>query len=99
MFHCAVKSRLAVRTGPQCSIACSRLDQHTTDRHRTIGRLPDSLQIMTDLRLPTNTIVKPDKDMFLHEENPFEAMMSRFDKAADLLDLEPGLYKVLRKPE
>ena len=53
----------------------------------------------TDLRLPTNTIVKPDKDRFLHEENPFEAMMSRFDKAADLLDLEPGLYKVLRKPE
>ena len=53
----------------------------------------------TDLRLPTNTIVKPDKDRFLHEENPFEAMMSRFDRAADLLDLEPGLYKVLRKPE
>ncbi len=25
--------------------------------------------------------------------------MSRFDRAADLLDLEPGLYKVLRKPE
>jgi glutamate dehydrogenase (NAD(P)+) len=53
----------------------------------------------TDLRLPTNTIVRPDKDRFLHEENPFEAMMSRFDRAADLLDLEPGLYKVLRKPE
>jgi glutamate dehydrogenase (NAD(P)+) len=53
----------------------------------------------TDLRLPTNTIVRPDKDRFLHEENPFEGMMSRFDRAADLLDLEPGLYKVLRKPE
>jgi glutamate dehydrogenase (NAD(P)+) len=53
----------------------------------------------TDLRLSTSTIVKPDKDRFLHEENPFEAMMSRFDRAADLLDLEPGLYKVLRKPE
>ncbi|MEO7963090.1 MAG: Glu/Leu/Phe/Val dehydrogenase [Gemmatimonadaceae bacterium] len=26
-------------------------------------------------------------------------MMSRFDRAAELLDLEPGLYKVLRKPE
>lgn len=25
--------------------------------------------------------------------------MSRFDRAAELLDLEPGLYKVLRKPE
>jgi glutamate dehydrogenase (NAD(P)+) len=41
----------------------------------------------------------PDKDRFLDEENPFEAMMSRFDRAAQLLDLEPGLYKVLRHPE
>jgi glutamate dehydrogenase (NAD(P)+) len=40
-----------------------------------------------------------DKDYFLDEENPFEAMMSRFDRAAQLLDLEPGLYKVLRHPE
>ena len=53
----------------------------------------------TDLRLPTHTIVKPDKDTFLNEENPFEAMMLRFDRAAELLDLEPGLYKVLRHPE
>lgn len=53
----------------------------------------------TELRLPTNAIVQPDKDRFLNEENPFEAMMSRFDRAAELLDLEPGLYKVLRKPE
>ncbi len=54
---------------------------------------------MADLLLPTNTIVHPDKDRFLHEENPFEAMMARFDRAAELLDLEPGLYKVLRNPE
>ncbi|MEO8575541.1 MAG: Glu/Leu/Phe/Val dehydrogenase [Gemmatimonadales bacterium] len=53
----------------------------------------------TELRLPTHTIVKPDKDTFLNEENPFEAMMLRFDRAAELLDLEPGLYKVLRHPE
>src|SRR6058998_3501053 len=53
----------------------------------------------TDLRLPTERIVRPDKDRFLHEENPFEAMMTRFDRAAELLDLEPGLYKVLRHPE
>ncbi len=52
-----------------------------------------------DLLLPTNTIVRPDKDRFLHEENPFEAMMSRFDRAAELLDLEPGIYKVLRHAE
>ena len=53
----------------------------------------------TDLRLPANRIVQPDKDRFLDEENPFEAMMSRFDKAAEFLDLEPGLYKVLRQAE
>ena len=53
----------------------------------------------TDLRLPATGVVQPDKDHFLNEENPFEAMMSRFDKAAELLDLEPGLYKVLRQAE
>ena len=53
----------------------------------------------TDLRLPSDSIVRPDKDTFLDEENPFEAMMLRFDRAAELLDLEPGLYKVLRNPE
>src|SRR5256884_9140251 len=53
----------------------------------------------TELRLPTDRIVRPDKDRFLNEENPFEAMVSRFDGAAELLDLEPGLYKVLRRHE
>jgi Glutamate dehydrogenase/leucine dehydrogenase len=53
----------------------------------------------TDYRIPTHKLVRPDKDRFLNEENPFEAMMSRFDKAAELLDLEPGLYKVLRQAE
>lgn len=50
---------------------------------------------MADLRLPTSTIVRPDKDRFLNEENPFGAMISRLDRAAGLLDLEPGIYKVL----
>ena len=53
----------------------------------------------TDVRLPTHKIVQPDKDRFLNEENPFESMMSRFDRAAELLDLEPGLYKILRHAE
>ncbi len=52
-----------------------------------------------DLRLPTDAIVLPDKDRFLNEDNPFEAMMSRFDRAAELLDLEPGIYRILRHPE
>ncbi len=51
------------------------------------------------LRLSTDSIVRPDKDRFLDEENPFEAMMFRFDRAAELLDLEPGIYKILRNPE
>ena len=27
--------------------------------------------------------IRPDKDTFLAEENPFEAMMQRFDRAAE----------------
>ena len=50
---------------------------------------------MTD----TKQIILPDKDHFLAEENPFEAMMSRFDIAAKLLKLDAGLYKVLRNPQ
>src|SRR5256885_6566989 len=53
----------------------------------------------TNYHYPANKLVRPDKDRFLDEENPFEAMMSRFDKAAELLDLEPGMYKVLRQAE
>ena len=49
--------------------------------------------------LQTTPIVRPDKDTFLNEQNPFEAMMSRFDRAAQLLDLDPGIYQVLRHPE
>ncbi len=44
-------------------------------------------------------LIRPDKDRFLAEENPFEAMMSRFDYAAQRLSLDPGIYKVLRAPE
>ena len=42
------------------------------------GHVIDSMA--TDLRLPTDRIVRPDKDRFLNEENPFEAMMSRFQE-------------------
>ncbi len=34
-----------------------------------------------------------------NEGSPFEAMMQRFDRAAELLNLDPGLYKILRNPE
>jgi glutamate dehydrogenase (NAD(P)+) len=52
-----------------------------------------------DFRLSTQKMIGPDKDTFLNEDTPFEDMMSRFDRAAELLDLEPGLYKILRSPE
>jgi glutamate dehydrogenase (NAD(P)+) len=44
-------------------------------------------------------VIGRNKDPFLAEENPFEAMMARFDHAAHLLALDPGLYRVLRHPE
>ena len=51
-------------------------------------------------RKPQQQVINPDRDRrFASEENPFEAMMLRFDDAARRLNLEPGLYKVLRAPE
>ena len=47
----------------------------------------------------TSQFMHPDKDQPLDDANPFEAMMSRFDYAADLLHLDAGLYKVLRHPD
>ena len=55
---------------------------------------------MSDPAIKTDRpVIRPEKDTFLAEENPFEAMMERFDHAAQLLKLDPGLYKVLRNPE
>src|SRR5215218_9506752 len=34
-----------------------------------------------------------------NEENPFEAMMERFDHAAELLGLDQNIYRILRHPE
>ncbi len=42
---------------------------------------------------------KLDTNPPLNEENPFEAMMERFDRAAELMDLDPGIYRILRNPE
>ena len=54
---------------------------------------------MTSASRPSHFVIRPEKDTFLTEENPFEAMMSRFDYAAQRLNLDPGHYKVLRTPE
>ena len=54
---------------------------------------------MTATRSTTQPIILPDKDIVLDEDNPFEAMMSRFDFAAEQLNLDPGLYRILRHPD
>jgi glutamate dehydrogenase (NAD(P)+) len=55
---------------------------------------------MTTVSRSSQDVIRPDKDSaLLGEGNPFEAMMSRFDYAAQRLSLDPGLYKVLRAPE
>jgi len=54
---------------------------------------------MSTTSRPSPFVIRQEKDTFLNEENPFEAMMSRFDYAAQRLNLDPGLYKVLRTPE
>ncbi len=50
-------------------------------------------------RRTASDIIGPDKDPHLDDDNPFEAMMARFDHAAERLDLDPGIYRVLRMPE
>ncbi|MGE5232043.1 MAG: Glu/Leu/Phe/Val family dehydrogenase [Deltaproteobacteria bacterium] len=54
---------------------------------------------MTTITPQSAPLIRPERDRFLAEENPFEAMMSRFDFAAQKLSLDPGLYQVLRAPE
>jgi glutamate dehydrogenase (NAD(P)+) len=55
---------------------------------------------MTTPHLPGTPLIRADRDQrFRYQENPFEAMMSRFDDAAQRLGLDPGLYSILRHPE
>src|SRR5438477_573910 len=55
---------------------------------------------MSDPAIKTERpVIRPEKDTFIEEENPFEAMMERSDHADQLLKLDPGLYKVLRNTE
>ncbi|HWA41363.1 MAG TPA: Glu/Leu/Phe/Val dehydrogenase [Gemmatimonadales bacterium] len=57
---------------------------------------------MTTTKPTQQDVMRKEKDTFLSanaEENPYEAMIARFDVAAKKLDLDPGLYKVLTQPE
>jgi glutamate dehydrogenase (NAD(P)+) len=44
-------------------------------------------------------VVQPPPSPVPNEANPFESMMERFDHAAELLALDPGIYRILRHPE
>lgn len=48
---------------------------------------------------PARVVVPTDPNPPLDENSPFEGMMLRFDRAAELLSLDPGIYKILRHPE
>lgn len=48
---------------------------------------------------PAPAILGPGRGPVLDEDDPFETMMERFARAGRLLDLDPGLYQVLRHPE
>jgi glutamate dehydrogenase (NAD(P)+) len=56
---------------------------------------------MTPTPQSQQNVIRKEKDTFLAgtEDNPYEAMIARFDVAAQKLDLDPGLYKVLTHPE
>ena len=56
---------------------------------------------MTSTKPTQQNVMRKERDTFLSgtEENPYEAMIARFDVAAKKLDLDPGLYKVLTHPE
>ena len=55
--------------------------------------------------MATNTLVSvctaepPVARLTLHEENPYQAMATRLDRAAAALELDPGIYRILRQPE
>ena len=55
----------------------------------------------TEVRVatPASDIIGREQGPFFGDENPFESMMARFDHAAKLLALDPGIYRVLRQPE
>src|SRR5438105_8184568 len=66
---------------------------HDHCRRGDAGETPRGESVMTDM------LIRSERHSVIGTENPFEAMMSRFDHAARLLNLDEGLYKVLRTPE
>ena len=55
---------------------------------------------MTTNALLSDRATEPDDTYFARqEENPYDAMATRLDRAAAALELDPGIYRILRQPE
>src|SRR6266542_2578202 len=66
-----------------------------------VSSFPSRIDIESKLEVAMTSMystVYVDDIREIKEENPFESMMSRFDRAAQLLDLDPDLYAVMRVP-
>ena len=56
--------------------------------------------MMTNVLAPDPvTVDAPAGNATRDEENPFDAMATRLDRAAAALELDPGIYRILRQPE
>jgi glutamate dehydrogenase (NAD(P)+) len=71
--------------------------------HPTLGRNQESTMqqstIAPVLEPKASTLTQPETDTSLATEtNPWEAQAARFDEAARHLNLDPGIWKVLRYP-
>ncbi len=53
---------------------------------------------MTDINQAKNSNYKEPAPYHKDVDNPFESMMETFDKAAEMLKLEKGVYEYLKKP-
>jgi glutamate dehydrogenase (NAD(P)+) len=58
-------------------------------------QLPQDIWQLLDVYQPA---VYQEPAPIFDQDNPFESMMERFDYAANILQLDPGLYKYLRTP-
>ena len=63
------------------------------------------LLVTLEMTMTTNTLVRGRRTDLRathptpREENPFDAMAARLDRAAAELELDPGIYRILRQPE
>jgi glutamate dehydrogenase/leucine dehydrogenase len=53
---------------------------------------------MTDISQPKNSNYKEPAPYHKDVDNPFESMMETFDKAAEMLKIDEGVYEYLKKP-